>query len=268
MPFSSNDPRDYFAIAVQSAQRTEATSGFKFLKYLSGGIKVDQETEQIYEGGDGQDVGLIYKSKVKTDGEVEVYARPDTFTFLAAQAMGSLGAAIPSVAAANVASHVYVPNSTVPFLTIEQAFGGGNNIDRVVDGIISGMTIEAEAAMPWKINVPIIGGGSAYYRDGAASALSATLEAGDPAMYSGGAYLIDGATSLDISKFTYKFERKVDDDLFTNGNTRRDLVPLSRSVSVDMQVILQNPSYYKQILYGGGSQIPAFLATGSFRVLS
>src|SRR4051812_22510228 len=125
MPFSSNDPKDYLAIGKQSAAGTEATT-FKFVKYLTGGLDVAQENETIYEGGDGQDPGLVYKSRVKPDGSFDVYARPDTFTYLAAWAMGS---GVDPASTAAVASHIYTPNSTVPFLTVEQCWGGGNNAD-------------------------------------------------------------------------------------------------------------------------------------------
>lgn len=269
MGFSTNDPRNYFALARQTAAGTEATTGFKFLKFLGDtGFDVGIEEEQQFEGGDGQDVGLVYRSKTNPDGQIEINARVDAFTYLSAWALGSAAAIGTSI---GVGTSIYTPNSTVPALTVEQAWGGGKQIDRVSDAILTGFTIEAEAGAPWRINAPFIGGGTPYYRDGAASALTAVLESGDPAMYAGGAYLINGGTELDLLRWTYRFERQVDDDLRTVNTFRRKVIPLTRSVGLDMQVIWQDQNYYRQVQYGGGSVVPHELATGAFtaqRVLS
>lgn len=263
MPFSTNDPADYLAIGKQSAQGTEASS-FKFVKYLTNsGINVTTDAQTIYEGGDGQDPGLVYKQYVKPDGSFDVYTRVDTWNYLTAWAMGS-GVAVASTA--GLASHCYVPNATVPYLTIEQAYGGGGQIDRVTDAIITGLTIDAQAGMPWKLTVPFTGGGTVYGRNGSASALSATLESGDPAMYAGGAYLIDGATNLDVLSWNFQFSRGVDDGLFTVSPFRRTVVPLTRQYGLTMQVIYQSPSLWQKINYGGagGTIVPFNLATGAF----
>jgi len=262
MGYSSADPRNYFALAKQDDASTEAETGFKFLKYLGDtGFNPAIESESVFEGGDGQDQGLHYRSKTKPDGQIVAYARPDMFTYLSAWALGS--AAVVGTSA-GVGTSIYVPNATVPFLTAEQAWGGGNQIDRVMSAIVSGFQVEGEAAQPWKLSVPIIGGGTPYYRDGEASALTAVLESGDPAMYAGGAYLIDGATSLDITKWTYNFQRNVADDLFTVDTFRRKVIPLSRTVSVDFQVLWQDQALYRKINYGGGTYVPQSLATGAF----
>lgn len=267
MGYSSNDPRNYVAVARQVDANTEAPAGsFKFLKYLGNtGIDIDQQVNSVYEGGDGQDQGLHYKQRINPNGQVVVYARPDQWTFLSAYAMGS-GAAVPSVAAGGLASHVYTPNATIPFLTYEQAWGGGNRIDRALSCILTGFQVDGEAEQPWQLTVPLIGGGTAYYRDGSASALSPVVESGDPAMFAGGAYLIDGATSLDVRRFSLNFTRNVDDSLYTTAPYRRKIVPLTRSLSLDLQVIWQDQAYYQNILYGGagGSQVPFSLATGAF----
>jgi hypothetical protein len=265
MGYSSADPASYLALAKQADASTEATAGFKFVKFLGqSGINPDVESQSVFEGGDGQDQGLHYRQRTKFDGQIVANARPDMFAYLSAWALGS-GVAVPSVAAGGLASHVYTPNATVPFLTVEQAWGGGKQIDRVMSAILTGFQVEGQAGQPWQITNPFVGGGTAYYRDGAASALSAVLESGDPAMYAGGAYLIDGATQLDITKWTYNFQRNVDDNLFTVNQFRRKVIPLSRQISVDFQVIWQDQNLWKNIMYGGGSQIPDNLATGAFR---
>lgn len=262
MGYSSNDPRNYFAMARQTNAATEATTGFKFLKYLNDTqLSPAIESETVYEGGDGQDPGLQYRARHKPDGQAVAYARPDMFTYLSAWSLGSAAAVGTSIA---IGTSIYTPNATVPFLTLEQAWGGGNQIDRVLSAISVGFQVEAEAGAPWKVTVPFIGGGTPYYRDGAASALSAVLESGDPAMYAGGAYLIGAATEVDLLRWTYNFNRNVDDNLFTTSIFRRKVVPLTRGATLDFQVIWQDQAYYKQAMYGGGSMVPPNLATTAF----
>lgn len=262
MGYSSADPRNYLAVARQTAIGTEATTGFKFLKYLGdSGFSPAIESETVYEGGDGQDPGLVYKTKTNPDGQIQANARMDMWTFLSAWTLGSAAAVGTS---AGVGTSIYTPNATLPALTIEQAWGGGNQIDRVSDAILTGMQIQAEAGAPWMITVPFIGGGTPYYRDGAASALTAVLESGDPAMYAGGAYLINGATELDITRWNYNFSRGVEDDLRTTNTFRRKVIPLTRGATLDFQVIWQDQALYKRIAYDGGSVVAHHLATGSF----
>jgi hypothetical protein len=262
MGFSTNDPRNYFALAKQTSAEAEATTGFKFVKYLNGtALDIAIDSQSIYEGGDGMDQGLIYRQHTKPDGQIQAYVRPDMWTYLSAWTLGSAAAVGTS---AEVGTSVYVPNSTSLYLTVEAAWGGGNQADRVISALLTGMTVEGQSGEPWKVTVPFIGGGTPYYRDGAASGLAPTLETGDPAMYAGGAYLLNGATEVDVMQWTYNYTRNVDDNLFTTSTFRRKVVPLSRSVSLEMQIIWQNQAYYKQIQYGGGSYVPAFLATGSF----
>jgi Phage tail tube protein len=262
MGYSSNDPRNYFAMAKQTAVGTEATTGFKFIKFLGDtGFDIGIGAEVVHEGGDGQDPGLVYKSETSPDGQVNAYARIDMWTYLSAWAMGSAAAVGTS---AGVGTSVYVPNATIMPLTVEQAWGGGRQIDRVSDTILTGFQVEGEAGAPWSVTVPFIGGGTPYYRDGAASALTAVLESGDPAMYAGGAYLINGATDLDVTRWSVNFSREVDDNLRTVNTFRRKVIPLTRSLEVTAQVIWQDQAYYRQIQYGGGSVVPHELATGAF----
>jgi hypothetical protein len=262
MGYSSNDPRNYLAMARQTAAGVEASSGFKFVKYLGDtGFDIGIESQTQYEGGDGQDPGLVYKQKTNPDGQVVANVRPDLWTYGAAWSMGS-GAALGT--SVGVGTSIFVPNATLPPLTIEQAWGGGNQIDRVSDAILTGFQVEGAAGEPWVLTLPFIGGGTPYYRDGQASALSAVLESGDPAMYAGGAYLVNGATEIDIRRFSYNFARQVDDDLRTVNTFRRKVIPLTRSLELTMQIIWQDQAYYKQVQYGGGSVVPHQLATGAF----
>ena len=261
MGYSSADPANYLAFAKQTNESTEATTGFKHLKYLGdSGMSLETSTESVYEGGDGQDQGLHYKSKVKPDGQLQVFARPDSFAFLSAWALGS---GVDPASTGQVASHVYTPNATIPYLTMEQAWGAGQQIERVLSTILTGFQVEGEAGMPWRVSVPFIGGGTPYVRN-ATQALTPSLESGDPAMFAGGAYLVNGATTLDITRFSYNFARNVDDDLHTTSVFRRKVIPLTRSVELSFQLIWQDQALWKSIDYGASPFVTEALASGAF----
>lgn len=269
MPWSTADTRNYLAIGQQTARGTEATT-FTFAKYnAESGFEVEQEFETEAESGDGQNEGLAYKTFIKADPQLSGNLRPDIFTRLSAYICGSQ-VAPPSVGAAAVATHVFTPNATIPYLTIEQAYLGGNTIDRVVDCIAKSVTISGEAGKPWKYAAEFVGGGTVYGRNGAASALTATYEANGPYMYAGGAYVLDGATSLDVEKFEFKFERVLDEDLFTVSPFRRAVVALKQKVSLDSTYIVEDDDLYQKVKFGaaGGTVIPVNLSTGAFAAQS
>src|SRR4051812_28236106 len=115
MGYSSSDPRNYFALAKQTAADTEASTGFKFIRYLGNtGFDIQLDTVALYEGGGGQDPTLNYRQHTKADGSLDCYSRIDSWTFLSAWALGS-GAAIGT--SDNLGTSIFVPNATMPFLT-------------------------------------------------------------------------------------------------------------------------------------------------------
>lgn len=269
MAFSSSDPRNYLAVGRQADADTAATA-FKFVKYLGdSGFNVELDSESIYEGGDGQDHGHHYRARTRADGQITANVRPDTFTYLSAWAMGS-GAAIGT--SAGVGTSIFVPNATIPALTVEQAWGGGNQIERTHNAILTGWQLEGEAGGLWRLTTPFISGGTPVWRDGVASALTPVLESGDPVSYAGGAYLAipssngNNGTTIDIRRFAVNFERQVDDGLYTTETFRRKVVPLTRSLEVTFQLIFQDANLYRNIVYGGAgaSVVPQSLATGAF----
>lgn len=265
MAFSSNDPRNYVAVGRQADFDTAADS-FKFVKYLGdSGVNIEQDAESIFEGGDGQDQGYHYRSRVRADGQITANVRPDVWTWAAAWSMGSAAAVGTS---AGVGTSIYVPNATLPDLTIENAFAGGNQIERAHAAKFTGWQLEGEAGGLWQLTLPFMSAGTPVWRDGQASALSPVLESGDPAQFAGGAYLINGGSTLDMRRFAINFERQVDADIYTNSVFRRKIVLLTRSIEVTGQVVFQNADLWRSIKYGAAnaSVIGENLATGAFHV--
>src|SRR4051794_31462562 len=77
MARATNEPSNYFGVAKQQARDSATLGGFYFYKYLDGtGLENDPNTESVREGGDGQEVGLRYRTRITMDGQVVSNSRP------------------------------------------------------------------------------------------------------------------------------------------------------------------------------------------------
>jgi hypothetical protein len=264
----TNEPTNYFAYGKQTSKDVEATT-FYFLKHLDGsGFEVDQNITSEHEGGDGQEVGLRYKTMVKADGQGVANARPEVFGRLLAW---TLGADTPSVVASAAAApsaivnHLITPVASTPYITIEQYFS--DEVERATNAGLTQLQIEGEAGNPFKLTSNFVGGGTVYQRD-VASVLTPARETFRPFFFPGGSYQLDanGTYSAKLTKFRVDIQRNVDDAIQTTGIAREDVIPLNFEVSVDGTIKYEDRTLYQKIQYNGGSQVNVDLATGSFRM--
>lgn len=261
----TNDPLNYFAFGKQTALDTDATT-FTFLRHLDGtGWETEQESDRIREGGDGQEVGLSYRTMVKGDGNAVVLARTSVAGKLWAAVLGS--DSIATAGAASLARHTAVPVASLPYFTMEQRFGG--IIERGLNNQVTGLTLEGEPGKPWKYTAAFLNGGTITFR-AIASTLTPTRESGigKPHFYPNGSYVLDGFASYatDLTKVRIEVTRGVDDGIQTTGLNRADLVPLNFDVNVDVTVKFTSPDFYQKAQYTGGSNIPQLFATGSLDI--
>ncbi len=268
----SNDPSNYIGMALQTAKDAEQGSQFFFFKHLEGsGFEVEPDIETEREGGDGQEAGLRYKTKITSDGAVVSNARPGVTGRLPAFALGQ--DTVASIAA-NLHDHTAFPAASLPYLTTEQR-APEDLIERTTNNMYTGLTWEWEAGKPLKLNGAFMCGGSIALRD-SASALTVTRETAKPFQYPGASVLFavnDGigggqATSIVVTKGKVEVKRGVDDDIQTTSLTREDVVPLTFDVDVDCTLRYEDRNLYKRVFYGGGSQIVTELATGSLKLFS
>ena len=266
---ATNEAENYFAVGKQSAKDIEATT-YQFTRHLDGtGMEVAEQVESIREGGDGQEVGLRFKTAIDTDGQSVCYARPETSARLDAWCLGAdttaLPADLPAAASGAVHEHTAVPTLSGAYLTIEQQFA--DEIERLTNGQITTLTVEFEQGRPLRITHEYIGGGSSYRRD-IASRLTPARESGQPFMYPGASAVIDGAGTTKMTRGRMTIRRNVDTDIRTTGLAREDVVPQNFDVEVEGTLKYEDKTLYDKVHYGSGSQIPLDLATGSFRLLS
>lgn len=272
---STNEPSNYLAFGFQSSQTAEATT-FHFLRHLDGsGADIDEQVESVREGGDGQEVGLRYKTAVTFDGSMVHNARPEISARLDAAALGSdTAGALPGNAsgASGVANaHTARPTSFLPYMTIDQLWA--DVLERGIGAQITGMTVEFEQGRPLKVTHEFLTGGSSYRRP-TASALTPTRETGQPFMYPGASVIFEGAgasgVNTKMTKGKITVTRNLDGDIRTTGLNREDVVGQTMDVSVEGTLKYESAStLYDPVHYQvGGSQIPFDLATGAFRLTS
>lgn len=266
---ATNEAANYFAIGRQSGHGSEATT-FHFLRHLDGtALELAEETQAEREGGDGQEVGLIYKNSISADGAMVANARVEYAGRVLAYALGADSVATAAGDAAGLAQvHTAVPTSlgaTAPYLTVEQKFG--DVIERVSNAQITEVSIEGEAGRPIKISAQIVGGGTPYRRD-VASSLTPTRESGDPIFYPGASVVIDGSGNTKLTKFKQTIRRTVDSDIRTTELFREDVVALNFDTDIEGTLKYEDATFYDKVKFGGGTTIPRELATGTFKLYS
>lgn len=264
---ATNEPSNYFALGKQSAKDTDATT-FTFLRHLDGtGLELDEQTESVREGGDGQEVGFVHKTAISMDGDAVVNARPVIGAQLAAWTLGAASVG-PGVAPAATVSQVItcVPTSTQPYLTAEQRWA--DTIEVVGNVQISGLTLEGEAGRPMKLTANLVGGGTPFSRI-LASARTPAREAGQPHFYPGGSYQLTGASGAKMTKFKTADMRNQDTDIRTTQLFREDVVGLNFDTSIEGTFKYEDEALYKKVHYSAASDgtidpNAMGLATGAF----
>lgn len=261
---ATNEPSNYYALGKQTAQGSEAAT-FTFFRHLDGsGFEIAEETEAIREGGDGQEVGLRYKTAVSGDGPIVANARPEMAARLLAWTLGVDTPTLPNqfatVATGVANEHWLTPAATVPYLTADQFWA--DQVERAIDSKITSLEIEWEQGRPIKLTGALIGGGSVYFP---ASPLSPTRETNQPFYFPGASVVIEGAGNALITKGSMKIDRGMDDGIRTTGLNRQDAVESTIDVSGAFTLKYESATLYDKVHAGGagGSQIPIDLATGA-----
>lgn len=263
----TNEPSNYFAVGKQSAKDTEAST-FYFFRHLDGtGLELDEQTDSVREGGDGQEVGFVHKTAISMDGDAVANARPERAARAAAYTLGADAVSQGSGAASAVAQiHTSTPTSSIPYLTVEQLWG--DVCERVSNVQFTSMVVEGEAGRPLKITNSMVAGGTPYRRNAAASALTPTRETGQPFFYPGGSYSLTGATGSKLTKFRSEVNRNVDTDIRTTSLFREDVVALNFDSSLEATLKYEDNGFYDLVHSLSGTTISPNalgLATGAFQ---
>lgn len=266
----TNEPSNYWAFGFQSAVNVDATT-FTFIKHLDGtGNEVEEEVQTEREGGDGQEIGLAYKTAINMDGQAVLNARPEAGHRLAVAVLGADSVSAPlshaTVASGVANQHTAVPTSAPRYLTIEQYWA--DEIERVTNCFITGFDVEWEAGRPLKLTPQFMSGGSIAFRN-TASAQTATRESGPPFFYPGASVVLEGLANTKITKGKLSVRRNVDDQIYTTALSREDVVALNFETMADLTLKHEDRALYSKTHVGasgalGGATIP--LSTTAFRL--
>lgn len=263
----TNEPLNYIAVGVQPAHDTESTE-FYFLKHLDGsGFEVNQEIQSEREGGDGQEIGLRYKSGIRANGALVNNARPEAAARDFAYTLGGESVASVALGASQVQKHTAFPVASLPELTMDQRWA--DEIERTTNVRMTQLTVEGEAGRPLKITNNFMAGGSIFQRE-IASSLTPVRETARPFFYAEGSYQFDGAASYarKVTKFKLEVNRALDDNIQTTGLNLEDVVPLNFDVNFDGTIKYESRDFYRKVQYSAaGSQVPVDLATGTFEAV-
>lgn len=275
---STSDFTNYLAFAVQSAKDVAGTT-FYFTKHLSGsGFDVETDTAAERIGGGGKQVGLVYKTAVKADGSIVTYGWIDGFARLLSAALGEdeLGTAVFASSAG--ATPALVPHTlstgspTLPYLTIRQQWA--DEVEQVTNAVMSSLKIEGEAGKPVKLTSQFISGGTPQVLTTATTA-AVPREAGLPLMVPGASALLTvfgGAGSpfetAELTKWSIEIKNALDDAIRTLSLFREDVVWNMLDINFDATIKYVNAELWKQIEFGGGTQVPVAVPTASFEFFS
>jgi hypothetical protein len=260
----TNDANNYFAIGIQSAKDTDATT-FYFLKHLDGtGFDVDVTANSERVGGSGREVGLRYRSKVTADGQYAAYAQPD---FAGRVLTAALGTDTVTGSAGGFFTHTIVSGgSQLPYQTFEQAWA--DETERTTNCLISDLKIEGEAGRPVKMTAQFMSGGTAHPQS---TLLSPVREAAFPLMVPGGSACItatgnlspggQGASSLQLTKWSVDIKNALDGDIQTNALNREDMLWLTSDYDIDGTFKYIDNNFWEAVRYGGATQVPTGLLT-------
>lgn len=261
---ATNEPSNYYALGLQPAKGTEAST-FLFLRHLDGtGFEIAENLESVREGGDGQEVGLRYKTDISADGPAVANARPEMAARLLAWTLGVDTPTSPqnlaTVASGIANEHWLTPAATVPYLTADQFWA--DQVERAIDSKITSLEIEFEQGRPLKFTAGLIGGGSVYFP---ATPLSPTRETAQPFYFPGASVVIESAGNPLVTKGSIRIDRGMDDGIRTTGLNRQDVVESAIDVSGAFTLKYESATLYDKVHAGGagGSQIPIDLATGA-----
>lgn len=262
---ATNEPSNYIAVGRQSAFDTEATT-FHFLKHLDGsGFELDQSVESEREGGDGQEIGLRYKSGIRANGALNANSRPEHVSRAVAWTLGNDTRASVALGATSKQVHTIIPAATIPYLTLEQKWA--DVIERSTNNQMTQLVLEGEAGRPWKVSNNFVMGGTYYLRNAVASSLTPARESNPCHYYAFGSYTFDGAGTYNkkVTKWRVEVNRNVDEDIQTTGLNPEDVVPLNFDVAADATIKYEDKNFFEKIIAGavGATQVPVDLATGS-----
>ena len=269
----TNDATNYFALGLQSAKDVDATT-FCFLKHLDGtgfDVKVDQSSERV--GGSGREIGLRYRTMVTADGAYVAYGQADLLGRVFYAALGGLDTVAAGASNASLQLYHHAINSggsQLPYQTVEQNWA--DSTERTGNCLIASLKLEGEAGKPVKVTAQFVSGGTPHEGQ---TPLTPNRDGSELMMVPGGSVAITatggllagqaGASSLQVTKWSFEAKNSLDDKIQTVALNREDVTWLNADYDIDGTFKYINGAFWQAVQYGGGTQVPTgSLTSGQF----
>ena len=200
------------------------------------------------EIGGGRDTVDAYLGAVSWSGDYEFYARFESLPTLLAACLGESA----SVTVAPVTTHTITPadSATLPFLSVEEAIGGGLETYQYTDAVVNTFHLEADA------NGYLMGTAGLIAKKQVAGAVStADPEWDDTPMVVGtNVALTYGGVTLPAKSFSLDINNNFEDDDFRLGSFYiGDLTAKGREVSGSFTIRPQDSALWRQAVYGASA---------------
>jgi hypothetical protein len=261
VPYSTADPNAFLALGMQSALGTPQVTAAKlrYVPYLAGNnFQPQMEIVDLREGGDGLDIGAVYKRTHFVSGQIVANLRPEIAGVLLGLAVGGAtwnGGSAP-------ATHLFhTGHASFPWASILAQHPGSSIAHLVSDVKITGFTLALQSGEPWRLTLPFTAIGH-----------GASIAAVTPTYYKEGlflyhespTYVLDGSADSDITAITItgNYGNEV---LYTQAVSPDEIPILNRELDIEVTRRYEAETFYKKVHFGGGVAPTTSVATGSLR---
>lgn len=263
MPFSSNDPNAYVALALQAAKGTPnaGATKYRFSKYLTGtNFSPEITAQDIREGGDGLDFGFTYKQMQKVAGQLVFNARPE---FLAQVLQFTPGMATWDGGSAPAIHTFSTVGASHGWASLEIAHPGTLILHTVSDVRFSGFTLEAQAGEPLKVTSPFTG----ITHSASSAGFAPTFITEAPWLYyNTPSYQIDGAADTTVESWKCDLKYNIE-ELSAQQVSLDEAIVQGRDLDFELTRRIEDRVLWSKVFMGGGGSPTQSVATGSFRAI-
>lgn len=204
------------------------------------------------EIGGGRDVVDAYLGAVAFSGDLEFYARLESFTTLAKAALGTAA----TVTTTGVSTHTITPNDAaqLPLLSLEEQVGSGLETFTYRDAVVNTLHLEAEANGFLSGTAGLI----AVRQDAGVTPTAAPVWDNTPMIVGTNCTVTYNSVTVAAKSFAVDINNNFqDDDYRLGGFYLGDLTPKRREVTSQISVRHQDSNMWRQAVYGLSSATSA-----------
>lgn len=197
------------------------------------------------EIGGGRDVVDAYLGAASYGGDYEFYARMDSIVTLLKACLGTSATATTT----GVTTHTLTPldSGTLPFLSIEEALGGGLEVFRYTDAVVNTFHLESDANGYLQGTAGII----ARLQTAGNTATASPVWDNTPMMVGTNIAITYNGVTLPAKSFSLDVTNNFEDDDFRLGSFNLgDLTGKRREITASFGIRHSSSALWRQAVYG------------------